>query len=232
MIPIRDSTRSRTTPYVNITIIVVNVLIYLYQSLLTRTELLALYLRYAVIPARYTQMGGLLGGELGAAALTPLFSAVFLHGGWLHLGGNMLYLWVFGDNVEDRMGHGRYLVFYLLAGLISNLVHVYANPASNLPTIGASGAVAGVLGAYLLTFPRARVLALVPLGIFLHLAELPALLFLFGWFFLQFLNGVLTLGVASAQTGGVAWWAHIGGFLAGMAMVPLFRRRSRTRPHR
>lgn len=227
MIPIRDSTRSRSRPYVSIALILVNVLLYLHHSTFTRHQLLALYRDYAVIPVRYTQTGALWWLEL--AAVIPLFSAMFLHGGWLHLIGNMLYLWVFGDNVEDRMGRAGYLVFYLLAGLVSNAAHILANPTSTLPTIGASGAVAGVLGAYLLTFPRARVLALVPLGFFLPLIEVPAVLFLFGWFLLQLLNGFLTLGVASAQTGGVAWWAHIGGFVAGMVMVHWFRDRPRSR---
>ncbi len=222
MIPIRDSTRSRSRPVVNYIVITINILVYLYQSTLTRRELLALFSRFALIPARVT------GQELSLVELgVPMVTAAFLHGGWLHLGGNMLYLWIFGDNVEDRLGHGRYVLFYLVAAVASNLAHVWANPSSPLPTVGASGAVAGVLGAYFLMFPRARVLALVPLGFFMHLAEVPAIVFLFIWFFLQLLYGVLSLGVTSAQTGGVAWWAHIGGFVAGMAMVPLLRRRPR-----
>ncbi|HAI21437.1 MAG TPA: rhomboid family intramembrane serine protease [Clostridiales bacterium UBA8153] len=225
MIPIRDSTRSRSRPYVSIALIAVNVLLYLHHSTFTRQQLLALYWDYAVIPVRYTQ-GAL--WWLDPATVFPLFSSMFLHGGWLHLVGNMLYLWVFGDNIEDRMGRAGYFVFYILAGLASNAAHIWANPTSTLPTIGASGAVAGVLGAYLLTFPQARVLALVPLGFFLPMIEVPAVFFLFGWFLLQLLNGVLTLGVASAQTGGVAWWAHIGGFVGGMVLVHWFRDRPRS----
>jgi membrane associated rhomboid family serine protease len=227
LIPIRDSTRSRSRPYVSIALILVNVLLYLHHSTFTRQQLMALYWDYAVIPVRYTQAG--VFWWMDFATVLPLFSAMFLHGGWLHLIGNMLYLWVFGDNIEDRMGRAGYFVFYILAGLASNAAHIWANPTSTLPTIGASGAVAGVLGAYLLTFPRARVLALVPLGFFLPMVEVPAVLFLFGWFLLQLLNGFLTLGVASAQTGGVAWWAHIGGFVTGMVLVHWFRDRPRSR---
>ncbi len=227
MIPIRDSTRSHSFPVVNLTLIGLNILIYFYQAGLSNEQLWEVYRRYAVIPARY--------GELGLQALAhpelvfPFFSAAFMHGGLLHLGGNMLYLWIFGDNVEDRFGHVPYLFFYLAVAVLSNLAHIWANPTSTLPTLGASGALAGVLGAYFLMFPRARVLALVPLGFFLHVTEVPALVFLFIWFLLQLFSGLATLGVPSAQGGGVAWWAHIGGFVFGLFLTPLFHRRRRTR---
>ncbi len=158
------------------------------------------------------------GGDVVSATI-PLFSSLFLHGGWLHLIGNMLYLWVFGDNVEDKLGHGRFIFFYLLCGVIASLVHVAMDPHSPIPTIGASGAISGVLGAYLLLFPKARVLTLIPIFIFLQVAELPALIVLGLWFVLQFVNGMMSIGMDTAGMGGVAWWAHIGGFAAGMVLV-------------
>ncbi len=228
MIPIRDSTRSRTFPLVNVTLIVLNVLIYFYQAGLPNEQLWEMYRRYAVIPIRYSG----LGLEILAypELVFPFFTAAFMHGGLMHLGGNMLYLWIFGDNVEDRFGHVGYLLFYLAVAVLSNVAHIWANPISTLPTLGASGALAGVLGAYFLMFPRARVLALVPLGFFLHITEVPALVFLFIWFMLQLFSGLMTLGVPSAQGGGVAWWAHIGGFAFGLLLTLLFARRRRWPP--
>jgi membrane associated rhomboid family serine protease len=143
---------------------------------------------------------------------------MFLHGGWLHLGGNMLYLWIFGDNVEDRLGHVRFLLFYLACGLAAALAQIYVNPTSTIPMVGASGAVAGVLGAYLVLLPQAQVLALIPIIFFFQLVELPAFLFLLFWFLMQFLNGAASIATTQATTGGVAWWAHIGGFVSGMAL--------------
>jgi membrane associated rhomboid family serine protease len=142
-----------------------------------------------------------------------------MHGGWLHLVGNMLYLWIFGDNVEDKLGHIRFLVFYLLCGIAASALHIVLEPTSNVPTIGASGAISGILGAYILMFPRARVLTLIPIFIFIQIAELPAYVILGLWFVLQFFNGMLSLGYANAGMGGVAWWAHIGGFIAGLLLV-------------
>ena len=144
---------------------------------------------------------------------------MFLHGGWLHLGGNMLYLWIFGDNVEDKLGHIRYLAFYIVCGLAASILHVFVDSTSIVPTVGASGAIAGVLGAYLLLFPRARVVTLIPIFVFIQVAELPALLVLGFWFVMQFFNGLMSLGYQTAGMGGVAWWAHIGGFVAGLALV-------------
>jgi membrane associated rhomboid family serine protease len=151
--------------------------------------------------------------------LAPLVTAMFLHGGFLHVIGNMLFLWVFGDNVEDRFGHVGFLAFYLLAGVAANYAHVLINPASVVPTIGASGAVAGVLGAYILFYPGARVVTLVPLGFFLQVVELPAFLFLGIWFLIQFASGFFSLGTGMANSGGVAWWAHVGGFAAGFLLA-------------
>jgi membrane associated rhomboid family serine protease len=160
--------------------------------------------------------------------LTPLF-AMFLHGGWLHVIGNMLYLYIFGDNVEDILGHGRYLIFYLLCGVASFLVQILFQSNSMVPNVGASGAIAGVLGAYILLFPRARVVTLLPIFIFFTVVEIPAYIFLGIWFLIQFFSGALTLGRAEALSGGVAWWAHIGGFLVGMLLIKLMAPRGPAR---
>ena len=230
MIPLRDDIPSRTVPIVNILLIAANILAFFYQLMLGPG--LPRFLReFAVIPALYfhdiavTAAGGL--REVTAGDLTiPLVTSMFLHGGWLHLGGNMLYLWIFGDNVEDRMGHFRYLLFYVLCGVAASAAHIWANPNSRVPSLGASGAIAGVLGAYFLLYPKARVVALLPLGFFTQLIHVPALFFLGFWFVQQFFYGLLDLGVASAQSGGVAWWAHIGGFVAGATLIWVFKRRS------
>jgi len=171
---------------------------------------------YGVIPAQFT---GHQGGE-PTSLLVRLVASQFLHGGWGHLLGNMLFLWIFADNVEDAMGHGPFAAFYLLSGVVANLVHIVANPLSAEPTIGASGAIAGVLGAYLILYPRARVQLVVWWIIFVRLIWVPAVLFLPVWIFIQFFAGLASLGVP--QTGGVAWWAHVGGFACGMALARLF----------
>jgi membrane associated rhomboid family serine protease len=157
-------------------------------------------------------------------AIITLVTSMFLHGGWLHLGGNMLYLWVFGDNVEDKLGHMRYLSFYLICGIAASLLHIYIEPTSTMPSLGASGAISGVLGAYIVMFPKARVLTLIPIFIFIQITELPAYIILGFWFILQFLNGMLSVKYALASSGGVAWWAHIGGFVAGLILVVPFRK--------
>jgi membrane associated rhomboid family serine protease len=191
----------------------------------------------AVIPALYTGRDGALSlGEAVAGTFHPelgfrLITSMFLHGGWAHIIGNMLYLWIFGDNVEDRMGHFRYLLFYLLCGWTASYAHILSDPTSRIPSLGASGAIAGVLGAYITLYPHARVVALLPLGIFLHTFQIPALFFLGFWFLQQFLMGSMALTEETAQTGGVAWWAHIGGFVAGLVLVWVFQSR-RRRPSR
>ena len=229
MIPLRDNVPSRTYPVVNVTLIVINVLVFFYQVLLG-PELGGFVKEFAVIPARYfhavyvTPSGGLRPLETQDLVI-PLLVSMFMHGGWLHLIGNMVYLWIFGDNVEDRVGHGRYVVFYLLCGVTASLAHIWFNPDSRVPSLGASGAIAGVLSAYLLLYPRARVLVLLPLFFFWQVLEVPALFFLGFWFLQNFFYGVLDLGVHSAQTGGTAWWAHIGGFVAGAVLVRLFAQR-------
>lgn len=215
MLPLKDSVRPRRTPYVNILLILINMAVFIYGLSLTQGELMQLYHEGGVVPRQF--IASLQPGVPITAVLTPLFTSIFLHGGLLHLLGNMLYLWVFGDNVEDRLGHGGYFLFYLAAGAAGSLAHVLSNPQSDIPTIGASGAIAGVLGAYLLLFPRARVLTLIPIGFFITTAQLPAALFLFIWFLLQVVNVTFTGVSAGAQT--VAWWAHIGGFLFGFVFI-------------
>ena len=163
------------------------------------------------------------------ATLAPLVTSMFLHGGWMHLLGNMLYLHIFGDNVEDRLGHFRYLFFYLATGIVAGVAQLVISPNSSLPMVGASGAIAGVTGAYFLFFPRARVVTLVPVFIFIQIVELPAVFFLFFWFAFQLLLGIGSLGT-DASGGGVAFWAHIGGFIAGMVLGPLLAQPRRVRP--
>ena len=223
MIPLRDNIPSRTYPFVNIGLIIVNVVVFVYQLMLG-PELNLFVREFAVVPFRYfhdvyvTPSGGV--AQVSAPALViPLFTSIFMHGGWLHLIGNMLYLWIFGDNVEDRLGRARYLLFYLSCGVAASMVHIWFNANSRVPSLGASGAIAGVLCAYLLLYPRARVLVLIPIWFFLEAIEVPALLFLGFWFVQQFFYGVFSLGIQSAQTGGVAWWAHIAGFIAGAVLL-------------
>ena len=171
---------------------------------------------YAVIPFRYIELFPRDPLEL----LTPVF-AMFLHGGWLHVLGNMLYLYIFGDNVEDMLGRGKFLLFYLACGVLSFAVQILFQSRSMVPNVGASGAIAGVLGAYFILFPRARVLTLIPLFVFFPLVEIPAFFFLGIWFLIQFLSGAASLGRSSALSGGVAWWAHIGGFVAGIVLLKI-----------
>jgi len=213
MIPLRDVIPSRTTPWVNYALIVVNVLVFLHWDfgLSPRGQRL-FFAQYGLVPADFTW----------ATAVT----AMFVHSGWLHIGGNMLSLWIFGDNVEDRMGHVRYLAFYFLAGLVANLAQTWADPASTLPLVGASGAIAGVMGAYLVLYPRSRILVLIFVIIFFDVVEIPAVFYLVFWFLLQILGGVGSLAGPSG-TGGVAFWAHAGGFLTGIAGGWVFTRRAR-----
>jgi len=215
MIPLRDNNPRRTVPFITFTLIVINVLMFLWELSLGRLasgEIASV----AFIPNRFW-----LPGHFEFDLFTIVFS-MFLHGGWLHLLGNMLYLWIFGDNVEDAIGHVRYLIFYLLCGTLATFSHALISPASSIPAIGASGAIAGVLGAYLILYPRARVLTLIPLGFFMFLREVPAVFILGFWFVIQFFTGVLSIGVRTAdQGGGIAYFAHIGGFLAGIVLVNL-----------
>lgn len=219
MIPLRDSLRSRNFPIVTILLILTNFFIFWQELSLSDPALTNVVHQFGVIPAQISQI---LIKEGLSWGLLPLITATFLHGGWLHLLGNMLYLWVFGDNIEDRLGRVKFLVFYLGVGAVGNLAQVWAEPGSTIPAIGASGAVAGVLGAYFIWYPRSRILTLVPIFIFISIVEVPAIFYLFLWFGLQLLNGVLSL---TASGNVVAWWAHIGGFLAGIVVATLVGRR-------
>ncbi|MGE0452159.1 MAG: rhomboid family intramembrane serine protease [Vicinamibacteria bacterium] len=236
MIPIRDDVPSRTFPIVNLTLIALNAVFFI-AELGMGPRLERFLYQAAVVPVLYTGPDGALGlGEVFGSTLDGplrqrLLVSMFLHGGWAHILGNMLYLWIFGDNVEDRLGHLRYAVFYLACGFAASFAHIWASPLSEVPSIGASGAIAGVLGAYLTLYPGARVVALLPLGFFATFVQIPAFFFLGFWFLQQFLAGSLSLGAPSAQAGGVAWWAHVGGFVAGIALVFFFQKRQH-RPSR
>jgi membrane associated rhomboid family serine protease len=214
MIPLRDVIPSRTTPFVTIGLIALNVLAFGFELSLSPGARQVFLRDYGVVPADF--------------AWSTLVSSMFLHGGWLHIIGNMWYLWIFGDNVEDRMGHGRYLVFYLLAGAVAGLAQVVVNVESGIPTIGASGAVAGVMGAYFVLYPRSRVLTLIPLFIFIEIIEIPAVFFLGFWFLMQLFSGAGSIAHTSGS-GGIAFWAHVAGFLVGLGAVFVFRRPERQR---
>jgi membrane associated rhomboid family serine protease len=216
MIPLKDRNPRKHFPIVTILLIVVNILVFFYElSLGIRIERFLFH--FSVTPNEISQ--ALHSNIFKSFVFITLITSLFLHGGWLHLGGNMLYLWVFGDNVEDKLGHIRFLVFYLLCGIAASALHIYLEPTSNVPTIGASGAISGVLGAYIILFPRARVLTLIPIFIFIQIVELPAYIILGFWFVLQFFNGILSIGYTPVGMGGVAWWAHIGGFISGLMLV-------------
>jgi len=219
MIPIRDYIPTRRTPVITYLLIAINVVVFLYEMLLLAAGQLDPFIYdWGVVPARVM-------GSFGLGTALTFITSMFLHGSFQHVLGNMLYLWIFGNNVEDAMGRGRFVVFYFLTGILSGLAQVLASPGSDIPAIGASGAIAGVLGGYLLLYPQARVSTLIFLGIFARLAEVPAIIVLGFWFVLQLFNGVAAFGVA--EMGGVAWFAHIGGFVAGLILVKLFARRDR-----
>ncbi|HET7258974.1 MAG TPA: rhomboid family intramembrane serine protease [Candidatus Acidoferrum sp.] len=210
-IPLKDLNPHKTYPVVNTLLILTNVIVFLFQLTLTPSQYKAFLLTNATIPSH---INGFLTGHITLeAALLPLLTSMFLHGGLAHIAGNMLFLWIFGDNVEDYFGHFPYLLFYLFCGIGSDLLHIAFNFNSSVPALGASGAISGVMGAYILLYPRAQVLTLV-LVFFL---PIPAFIILGYWFLLQFLAGVSSVGAAA--TGGVAWWAHIGGFLLGMIIT-------------
>ncbi|GAB4534804.1 MAG: rhomboid family intramembrane serine protease [Anaerolineae bacterium] len=217
MIPIQDTVPARRFPLVNTILIALNVLIFWLETSLGSQAQQQFIFQFGLIPAKFWAVEG-------AARWVPVFTSMFLHGGWWHLISNMLALYIFGDNVEDRMGHGRYLVFYLLGGMVAGLAHAWAYPRSPLPTVGASGAIAAVLGAYLVLYPLARVVTLVPIPLFFFpILEIPAIFYLGSWFLSQLFNGTFALTTRTFQAGGgVAWWAHVGGFVAGLVLVHLF----------
>jgi membrane associated rhomboid family serine protease len=230
MIPIRNGVPSRYPPVVTWLLIATNCLVFLLQNSLDPSELEELLRNFALVPARYPTM--LANGEgFTTHALLPLFTMMFLHGGWLHLIFNMWTLWLFGPTLEDRLGHGRYLVFYLACGLAASVAHIAFNPTSVVPALGASGAIAGVLGCYMRLFPLARVVVVVPIIFIPLFFEVYAFVFVGLWFFVQLFQGTLEFLLPSSG-GGVAWWAHVGGFVAGLALGPLLVQSERNyRPY-
>ncbi len=220
MIPLRDTIPSQTFPIVNYTLI--GLCAWGFFLELSAGQHLEEFIRqYGLIPARYLTLRDRLG-LLAPEIYLPFFSSMFLHGGWMHILGNMLYLWIFGDNVEDRLGHLPYLAFYLGGGLFAGAAHLGMNPDSVVPTIGASGAIAAVMGAYFLLYPTARVKTMVIIFFWIEIISVPAVVYLFVWFAMQLVSGGLSLGSAAAAEGGVAWWAHAGGFVYGSLAVILF----------
>lgn len=211
--------------YVTYAILILNILVFLYELTLTSPQLQQFFETWAVVPRDLTlSFQGELPPQPRPEWLT-LITAQFLHGGFLHVGGNMMFLWVFGNNVEDRLGHVRYVIFYLLCGVLASLAEWFFNPTSDIPSLGASGAIAGILGAYILRFPSAQVITLIPLGFFITTIQIPAWIFLGIWFIQQAFYGVLTLQTRTMigmEGGGVAYWAHAGGFVVGAMLGPLF----------
>jgi membrane associated rhomboid family serine protease len=233
MIPLKDDVPSQSVPVVTLAVIGLNVAVLVYQLTLqmgphpgAQRAALDFVLEFGVVPCRLTGECRVL--EDFPHPVLTVFTSMFLHGGLLHLGGNMLYLWIFGNNVEDTLGHGRFVVFYVASGVAAAMAQIMINPASTTPMVGASGAVSGVLGAYFLLFPYSTVLTLVTFGFFWRFIHLPAVIVLGLWIVLQFLSGYLSLSVTGGAEGGVAFFAHIGGFIAGMGLLFVLRpRRSR-----
>jgi membrane associated rhomboid family serine protease len=226
MIPIRNVVPTRYPPVMTWMLIAINCLVFLLQNSLTPGELEEFLRDFALIPARYTAVLPYGDANLSAVDLVPFFTMMFLHGGWLHLIFNMWTLWLFGSTVEDRLGHGRYLAFYLACGLAASVAHVIFNPTSIVPALGASGAIAGVLGCYMRLFPLARVVVVVPILFIPLFFEVYAFVFVGLWFLIQIFQGTLEL-LLPTSGGGVAWWAHVGGFIAGLALGPLLVRSER-----
>lgn len=216
-IPLKDLNPRKTVPYVTVLLILTNIAIFIYQLSLPPNVEKAFMLTLATVPSRFPAW--LAGHAVWQETFLPLLTSMFLHNGPLHIAGNMLFLWIFGDNVEDFFGHLAYLLFYFICGIGAGLLHVLMNFHSSVPALGASGAISGVMGAYMVLYPRSRVLTLV----FIFLIPLPAVIVLGEWFILQFLGGISTLGVRTS--GGVAFWAHIGGFLMGAILTVAVRRR-------
>lgn len=223
MIPLRDSMRSRTFPIVNVILIAICFIAFFKEITLGSRELNQLMLTYGLIPSQV--LSRLTSGSPLLPLATPFVTAMFLHGNWVHIIGNMIYLWIFGDNVEDRVGHLPYLIFYLAVGAAGSMAHIIANPDSQVPIIGASGAIAGILGAYFISYPRSRILTLLPLFFFITIVEVRAVWFLLFWFVIQLFSGF----GASLAADSVGWWAHIGGFVAGALLINLFPRPASSR---
>lgn len=220
MIPLRDENPTTLAPIVTVTLIVLNCLAFFYQTSLGSAEE-RFIASFAAVPAEWFRPGTVVG-DPGVPPSLAVLTSMFLHANVMHLGGNMLYLWIFGNNIEDVMGHGRFIVFYVLCGVAAMFAHAVTAPESTVPMIGASGAISGVLGAYLLLFPRARVLVLIPFGFFTRLVHVPAVVVLGFWIVMQVINGAFSWG---GLGGGVAWFAHIGGFAVGLSFIKVFQRR-------
>ena len=227
MIPISDDPGPRhLTPVITFSLVAINVLVFLYElSLGNGVE--TLFRSAGVVPLEFARNQDVPPPAPGGTYYTTLLTSMFLHGGLLHIASNMLFLWIYGDNVEDRTGHGRFLIFYLLCGLAASATHIFFNWGSQIPSVGASGAIAGVLAGYLVLFPRARIRTLLFIGPFITMTRVPALLLIGFWFITQVFAGVASLGMTE-QTAGVAFWAHVGGFVAGLPLVLLFRQRQRA----
>ena len=217
MIPIRDEIKTHRTPIVNYALVVINVLVFLWMFL-NSGNLESIYYEYALIPSNFLN-----GIDLGD--VKDVFTSMFMHGGWMHLIGNMLYLWIFGVNIEDRLGHIGYLIFYLAGGIAAALLQTLISPSSQIPMVGASGAIAGVLGAYLVMYPNSRVYTFIPIGFYARVRLVPAVVVLGLWFLLQLISGVGSLG--ALDQGGTAYFAHIGGFIFGLIVGWMFKRRGR-----
>ena len=215
MIPLRSSEQHYTAPVVTLLLILLNVLAFLYELSLPNWVLNRFIQTYGIVPDRLH--------------FISILTSMFLHGGFLHILGNMWFLWIFGRGVEDILGHGKFLFFYLACGIAAGLIHIVVNSSSPIPTVGASGAIAGVMGGYLIKFPRARIVTLVPIFFFLTTVDLPAAFLLLYWFAIQFFSGVGSVGYSQASSGNVAWFAHIGGFLAGMGLIAVLPARQRVR---
>ncbi|SDN56551.1 Membrane associated serine protease, rhomboid family [Desulfonauticus submarinus] len=225
MIPLKDSIPHRETPFVNYFIIALNCLVFLYETSLSPAELETLFHNFGLVPARYTHPVWAMFTGLSPHNYLPFFTNIFLHGGWFHLISNMWALFIFGDNVEDRLGHKRYLLFYLLCGIGANLCHFMLNADSTLPTVGASGAISGIMGAYLILFPFSRIITLIPIFFLPYFIEIPAFFYLIAWFFMQVFSGVFSLANPYASSN-IAFFAHIGGFIIGIVLLPLFKNKN------
>lgn len=228
MIPIRDDQPRFSKPYITYTLVALNVVVFLFELSIgaqSHRALNAFIYEFGVVPEHFTEA---LNGHFPLSNLglfIPILTSMFLHASWLHILGNMWVLWIFGDNIEDYLGHFQYLIFYLVCGFAASITHIFLNFGSNVPSVGASGAIAGVMGAYFLLYPKARVLTLVPFLVFFTV-WLPAWVVLGYWFLTQFVSGATTIAFSSQTGGGIAFWAHVGGFVAGIVMIKLFPQRA------